>query len=611
MSSNFPSIKQRLHRFASLSLYWRVILLPRRSQVLALLFLGLMGALLEISVLGMTVPILDLVARPDQIASNRIAAKTAQILAEWGYATDLPHLLFALIVLASLLFLVRSAFEVAQQYWEVAISLRIKLSTRGALFRNTLRTPYEVLSTQGRGAILNDIVQPSDAMYVSVKNVVVFLTGIINAAVLTGLMLYLSATGTALIAGFAILGIFGWRKLLTRLSAARGHIIYDVLKSQTKIEVDAVDGIRVVKSFVLEPTLSQQHQTTLDAEIAPTLEVTLFRNGPTLGNEIIACLMLSTLGALTFLWPTTGLTLSTLVAMLLALRRLTPVISRITASTVELGKYRRGLEVYDEVSKRPLEPTTGVPVPELIDQLQIERLNFRYQGKSSDALQNISLHLKQGTVTALVGPTGSGKTTLANLLMGLYTAPPGSLWVNGIDLHTINLPSWRSKIGYVSQDVFLFNSTLAENIALWDPTVSFDQIRQAAQTAQLDEFVMGLPAGYDTLVGDRGLRLSGGQCQRVAIARALLRHPNILIFDEATSALDNLTEKAVYQAIQILRQRSIVLVIAHRLSTIKEADQILVLKEGRMLGMGRHEDLLQSCPLYASLYRQDAVVSAN
>ncbi len=609
MSKGLNQIQQRFERFAALSLYWRVILLPRRAQVGALLSLGLIGALLEICVLGMSVPILDLVARPDQIETNRIAATVAQTLAKVGISNDLSHLLFALIVLASVLFLIRSAFEVTQQYWEVAISLRIKLETRAALFRSTLRTPYDVLASHGRGASLNDIVQPSDAMYVSVKNIVIFLTGIINALVLTGLMLYLSALGTAMIAAFAIIGIFGWRRLLMKLSAARGHAIYDALKNQTKIEVDAIDGIRVVKSFGLEPALTKQHQRTLDAEIAPTLEVTLFRNGPTLGNEVIACLMLSTLGAFTFLWPTTGLTLSTLVAMLLALRRLTPVISRITAATVELGKYRKGLEVYEEVSKRVLEPTLGTSFTSSINQIQINHLSFRYEGKVIDALQDISATLKHGTVTALVGPTGSGKSTLANILMGLYVSHHGEILINGRPIHDIQQPYLRSKIGYVSQDVFLFNATLAENIALWNPTVTSVQIREAAQTAQLDEFVMSLPDRYETMVGDRGLRLSGGQCQRVAIARALLRKPDILILDEATSALDNLTEKAVYQAIQIVRQHAIVLVIAHRLSTIQDADQIIVLKEGQILGAGRHSELLQTCSLYASLYGQDTVVS--
>jgi ABC-type multidrug transport system fused ATPase/permease subunit len=170
-------------------------------------------------------------------------------------------------------------------------------------------------------------------------------------------------------------------------------------------------------------------------------------------------------------------------------------------------------------------------------------------------------------------------------------------------MREIDLVAWRKNIGYVGQDTFLFNSTLRENIALWNETVSLEEIEGAARVAQLDEFVQSLTEGYDTAVGDRGLKLSGGQRQRVAIARAILHRPGVLIFDEATSALDNVTEHAVHMAISQLRTDSVVILVAHRLSTVQDAEQIFVLHEGRVVEKGQHDSLLQARGHYWGLYK--------
>jgi ABC-type multidrug transport system fused ATPase/permease subunit len=214
--------------------------------------------------------------------------------------------------------------------------------------------------------------------------------------------------------------------------------------------------------------------------------------------------------------------------------------------------------------------------------------------------------MKRGEVTAIVGPTGAGKTTIVNLLMGLFQPSEGRILVDGYDLKEIYVKAWREKIGYVSQDVFLFNASIRDNIVLWEEKVLQVEVERAARVAQLHDFVQSLPHGYDTLVGDRGLRLSGGQCQRVAIARAIFRRPEVLIFDEATSALDNLTENVVYRAINALRKQATVVVIAHRLSTIRDADQIAVLSGGKVVELGTHASLVERRGIYAELYEEGA-----
>jgi ATP-binding cassette subfamily B protein/subfamily B ATP-binding cassette protein MsbA len=207
---------------------------------------------------------------------------------------------------------------------------------------------------------------------------------------------------------------------------------------------------------------------------------------------------------------------------------------------------------------------------------------------------------------ALVGPSGAGKSSVADLLVGLYAPTSGHILIDGVHLDELDLASWQQGLGVVSQDTFLFNNTLAENIAFGTPGASRARIEAAAAAAQAAGFIEALPQGYDTLVGERGYRLSGGQRQRISLARAILKEPELLILDEATSALDSQSERLVQEAIERFERNHTVLVIAHRLSTIVKADQILVLDRGRVVEHGNHESLLACQGLYYELYQQQS-----
>ncbi|HEY4707770.1 MAG TPA: ATP-binding cassette domain-containing protein, partial [Thermodesulfobacteriota bacterium] len=216
-------------------------------------------------------------------------------------------------------------------------------------------------------------------------------------------------------------------------------------------------------------------------------------------------------------------------------------------------------------------------------------------------LNNICLHLRPGECVALVGPSGAGKTTIAALLQRLYDPDCGSILIDGADIRELKQRSLRSKIGVVSQDAILFNDTVGNNIAYGRPWASREEITAAAKAANAHDFIMRLPKGYDTVIGERGGTLSAGEKQRISIARAIVKDPPILILDEATSSLDAESEFAVQQALERVMEGRTTLVIAHRLSTVVGADRILVLKDGQIIESGSHNELLKTGGYYASL----------
>lgn len=234
--------------------------------------------------------------------------------------------------------------------------------------------------------------------------------------------------------------------------------------------------------------------------------------------------------------------------------------------------------------------------------IELKNVSFQYNA-DSEVLREISLEIPPGSTAAFVGPSGGGKTTLCHLIPRFYDVSAGQILIDGQDVREVTLRSLRERIGLVQQDVFLFAGTVRENILYGDPQAGEAAMVAAAKKAQIHEFILSLPQGYDTYVGERGVKLSGGQKQRISIARVFLKNPPILILDEATSSLDTVTEVEIQEALWELSQNRTTLIIAHRLSTIRHADQILVLTEGRVQERGTHRELLEKGGLYANLYR--------
>jgi ATP-binding cassette subfamily B protein len=238
---------------------------------------------------------------------------------------------------------------------------------------------------------------------------------------------------------------------------------------------------------------------------------------------------------------------------------------------------------------------------EIRGDVRFEDVTFAYPRSETAAVAGINIDVPAGTTLAIVGETGSGKSTLASLVARLYDPTGGRITIDGIDVRDMRLADLASIVGMVSQETYLLHTTVRENLRYAKPGATDAEIEQAARTAQVHELIAGLPEGYDTMVGSRGYRFSGGEKQRIAIARTLLRDPRVLILDEATSALDNETERAVQQALDVLVEGRTTITIAHRLSTVRDAEQIVVLDQGRIIESGTHHSLLDNGGHYARL----------
>ena len=296
-----------------------------------------------------------------------------------------------------------------------------------------------------------------------------------------------------------------------------------------------------------------------------------------------------------------------LVAYSLYVSTLIATIRRIVEFAEQFHRGMTGIERFFEIMDTPVDiqdAPDAVPMKPGPGAIRFENVSFEYPDDHNRVLRNVSLDIRAGERLALVGPSGGGKTTLCNLIPRFYDVTSGRITIDGQDIQKVTLESLRASIGIVQQDVYLFSGTVAENIAYGKPGATREEIAQAARLAGAERFILALKDGYDTYVGERGVKLSGGQKQRLSIARVFLKNPPILILDEATSALDNESEILVGQSLEQLAHGRTTLTIAHRLTTIKDYDRILVLGAEGILEQGSHAELLEKKGVYYRLWNQ-------
>jgi subfamily B ATP-binding cassette protein MsbA len=374
----------------------------------------------------------------------------------------------------------------------------------------------------------------------------------------------------------------------------------------TSLLLETINGIRVVKAFGMEAYEQKRFDAAneeLNRKNVKTLRISSYSTPilETIGAIGGACIFL--LGGYLIIHHHIGVGdfasyLFLFFTLNEPIKKLNGFNLRIQEGIASATRVYAILDVAPEIADKPgathLEP--------IRERLTIEVERFVYDGNEEPALQDVRMEIEAGEIVALVGTSGSGKTTLVNLIPRFFDLKEGRILIDGRNIQDATLSSLRAQIAVVTQDVFLFNDTVASNIAYGNINCPREQIVQAAQAANAHDFILALPGGYDSVIGERGMQLSGGQRQRLSIARALIKNAPILILDEATSALDSESEQEVQIAIEHLLRNRTTIVIAHRLSTIRKAHRIYVLERSRIVEQGRHEDLLRKGGLYRKLY---------
>lgn len=505
------------------------------------------------------------------------------------------------------LFILKGIFEFVRQYLMTKVGQLILRDIRNALYAKYQYLSLDYYSkskvgvlvsriTNDVGVINNSIAQGlTDVFYQGFK-VILLLT---LACVINWRLFLLSIVLFPLIS-IPVLRIGkSLRKMSARTQEKMGEL--------TSALYEGISGIRIVKTFSMEDyeieRFARANQGLYKISLKSAKRIIVLSPITDIMGAAAAMLVLYVggrqiiQGELSF-----GLFAAFMAAMFQCVqpfKRLSNINAILQQADAAATRIWQILDVPPEMADRP----GAIELAEVKKSINFEKVSFKYSGEKEEVLKEIDLEAPVGTVLAIVGASGVGKTTLVNLIGRFYDVTSGRITIDGHDIRALTLKSLRSKIAIVTQDMFLFNDTVRANIAYGNIQASFERIKQAASAAGADEFIQALPKGYETIIGDRGFRLSGGEKQRLAIARALLKNPPILILDEATSQLDSQSEILVQNALEQLMRGRTVFVIAHRLSTVRNATKIVVLEEGGITQCGTHQQLIDEGGRYKELYQ--------
>lgn len=612
-------IRRRISGYASFARRCLHAVAEERRWLVVFLILSVVGAFTEGLTVSLLVPILE--------TQSGGAFSNVPLLGDVSRFFDgyTPGKRIELIALAmAAIVILRNVLQYATTVTSAIIPIRLERKMNLRSFESMMAVEIAYINQKQYGFLLSTSegwTQGIASMFTSLADI---LSNGLIVTIYFVLMFAVSWKLTILAVIFLAAASLLLRALSTGPLRRAGERWTAAVSRVNQVMIESVMGMKLVRLATAEPQMARAYADAVqDSTVNRIRSVTIFAlNGPllsTLGGLFIAGLLFANAAirpddSVTWVGPI-------LMFFFLMFRLMTPV-SMINTARARVANNIPAFEALDafyaETARRKQPDGVRAAAP-LRNGIRFERVCFTYPSATERAIHDVSLGVERGKMTAIVGPSGAGKTTLIALIARLYDPQSGRILIDDVDLHELDVRSWRRRIAVVAQDSMIFNDTAARNIAFGREDVAVSEIRRAARLAAADEFIEQLPQGYETPLGDRGVRLSGGQQQRISIARAILANPDLLIFDEATSSLDTFTERAIQGAMEALSRDRTVLVIAHRLSTIRRADKVVVMEAGRIVETGSHDDLIARGGRYRDmvlhqrldLTTDDAVVAAR
>ena len=533
---------------------------------------------------------------------------TRIMLNTWIPAGEMKYIIIGGLSLVGI-YLIRMGLRFFVQYYGHVMGVRMQGEMRTDLFNKLQKLPYSYFDTHETGVIMstmtNDLFEISELAHHGPENL--FIASFTAIGAFTYLMLIDWLLGLILLAAIPILFFLTWffrRKFRSAMRRSKKAIA----SINARLE-SSISGVRVTKAFTNEGTERRRFEDANDEYIDARREVFAYMGRYFAVSQFVTDffnVLILVVGGVFLYKGIGGFNYGDYSAFIVSVGLFINPINQLIMFMEQFESASAGFARFIALLDEPEETVyNGTRVIDTVEgDLVFDHVSFHYDtGSGREVLDDVSFHLEKGKTLALVGPSGGGKTTICHLIPRFYFLQKGHIYIDNIDIGEYTLNSLREKVGIVQQDVFLFGGTIKENILYGRPDATEEEVVEAARRANIIEFIESLPNGWDTEIGERGVRLSGGQKQRLSIARLFLKNPPILILDEATSALDNTTEMLIQKSLMELAKGRTCLIVAHRLSTIKNADEIAVISRGKIIEMGDHETLLKSNGVYANLYK--------
>ena len=520
----------------------------------------------------------------------------------------IPNRLYEQIIIAGvtvlILYIVRMLLRYFVQYYGHIIGIKMQRQMRTDLFNHLERLPYSFFDNHETGAIMtrltSDLFEVSELAHHGPENLFICAIMIVGSfAYLCTIDVYLTLIIFACVPFLILVSMVTRKRMREAFTERRksNAVINAALES-------SITGIRVTKAFTNAEKEMEKfdkgNELYVESSRKSYKAMGQFHSSTAFVTDVFNVIILIAGGLFLYSGRINFADYSTfIVSVNLFINPVNTLIGFVEQYQNGTTGFKRFLEIMDVAPEQ--EDPDAQPLTDVQGEIELDHINFSYND-SREVLDDISLKVKKGDIMALVGPSGGGKTTICHLLPRFYPLSDGTIRIDGKDINKLTLDSLRRNIGIVQQDVFLFNGTIRDNILYGRLDATEEEVIEAAKRANIHEYVMSLEKGYDTEIGERGVRLSGGQKQRLSIARVFLKDPAILILDEATSALDNTTEILIQQALDELCRGRTTIVVAHRLSTIKRANSIAVIDQGKIIEQGTHEELMALGGIYKDLY---------